>query len=591
MTPILPWRLAFLVFCFSEAGFLGNKTLALRQPVRESMSQLARGWRYYPKTMVLTFASLSIPNAACCIADRQNLKAVVLLLSFHLGAEHGTLTLFSPEIVPFQSDDWNVIRAMRACWLPPKLVSEMCCRWICGIPRILNGKYVFIALDDVDITPTATVKVHFGAFINLSLTSQVGRSIEIHSPLLTVSSESASTDPTFCNWQSGREHLAPPELAEDAFFWMRAGQLRPSHSSALTSARTSDETIGADLEIQAGGKRALRTQALPAFNFSTAVFVIGEEGHHGTLLLPGFASEEAIILQVAAKIRPRFTFVHPITETCPLPDELLFGDEVSGKGTRNCICLVSTRTVECAAFILFNSAPMHLGAPKPENKSLRGVWLPGTRVSLQQIQSACDIPITVQGNPTITFCNSEPIPDHGVTRVQTGSFIFYTASETSTDHTDSPTLQEPQRHTVTVSPRIRVAVSEYRSLLPSARFHFTHNFIYFPIGDAWHSVTANFWLYAMLLSLHFSCNGPPTLNADTVQSMLTPPEYCKLIACSHYFARFIRLRALKDAYWYFEFGRVYENAAGIPPVGFFHASYSPMEHCASQPVCVHRYAY
>ena len=300
-------RKNFLVFCFSEAGFLGNKTLALRQPIRESMSQLARGWRYYPKTMVLTFASLSIPNAASCIADRQNLRAVVLLLSFHLGAEHGTLTLFSPEIVPFQSDDWTVIRAMRACWLPPKLVSEMCCRWICGIPRILNGKYVFIALDDVDITPAATVKVHFGAFINLSLASQVGRSIEIHSPLLTVSSESASTDPTFCNWQSGREHLAPPELAEDAFFWMRAGQLRPSHTSTLTSARTSDEKIGAHLEIQAGGKRALRTQALPAFNFSTAVFVIGEEGHHGTLLLPGFASEEAIILQVAAKIRPRST--------------------------------------------------------------------------------------------------------------------------------------------------------------------------------------------------------------------------------------------------------------------------------------------
>ena len=160
--------------------------------------------------MVLTFASLSIPTAASCIADRQNLRAVVLLLSFHLGAEHGTLTLFFPEIVPFQSDDWTVIRAMRACWLPPKLVSEMCCRRTCGIPRILNGKSVFIALDDVDVTPTATVKVRFGAFINLSLTSQVGRSIEIHSPLLTISSGSASTDPTFCNWQSGREHLAPP---------------------------------------------------------------------------------------------------------------------------------------------------------------------------------------------------------------------------------------------------------------------------------------------------------------------------------------------------------------------------------------------
>ena len=63
-------RRNFLVFCFSEAGFLGNKTLALKQPVRASMSQLARGWRYSPKTMVLVFTSLSIAMAANNIADQ-----------------------------------------------------------------------------------------------------------------------------------------------------------------------------------------------------------------------------------------------------------------------------------------------------------------------------------------------------------------------------------------------------------------------------------------------------------------------------------------------------------------------------------------
>ena len=435
---------------------------------------------------------------------------------------------------------------MRACWLPPKFVSEMCCRWACGIPRILNAQYVFIALDDVDIAPNAIVRTRFGAFTNLSFSSQIGVGIDIRSTLLATPSESASIDSTFSTWQKGSDHLAEPELAEDAFLWTAN-----AHSMHL---------------LDAGGKRAQCTHAPTTFNFSTAVHVIGEEGHHGTLLLPGFASKDAIIAQVATKIRPRFSFIHPVSEALPLSEELLLQHGTRANGARNCVCLVSIRTVEHAAFILFNSVPMHIDAPHPETKSLRGVWLPNTNDSLQNIQRACDIPATFLGRSTVTFCDSEPVPDEGFIPVHTGNFIYYTAAETERPHAHDTILHVPDRGITTIPSGTKVSLIEYRDRLPSfASFQFTHSYIYFPIGDAWQAVTANFWLYAILISTHFSCNGTTALNADTIQSMLTFPEYCKLTACSHDLARFVRLRAPKDTYWCFEFRRVYENATGNLP--------------------------
>ena len=100
---------------------------------------------------------------------------MVLLLSFLYTPAHSTMVLYSPTIDRFASDDWTVVRAMKAFWLPPHTVSEMCCRWICDIPRLLQGKNLFVSIDDQDIRPAEIVKVHFGAFVNLSLTSQVGR--------------------------------------------------------------------------------------------------------------------------------------------------------------------------------------------------------------------------------------------------------------------------------------------------------------------------------------------------------------------------------------------------------------------------------
>ena len=45
----------FSVFCFSEHGFIGNRTIPAKQALKQSLSTLAANWVFWPTTMVLSF--------------------------------------------------------------------------------------------------------------------------------------------------------------------------------------------------------------------------------------------------------------------------------------------------------------------------------------------------------------------------------------------------------------------------------------------------------------------------------------------------------------------------------------------------------
>ena len=472
---------------------------------------------------------------------------------------------------------FNTWSDLRLRYLPRTAVAELIQK-ATPFPKFVNNCYSFPWVNGVSIGPGHTAEIADGAYIYFHPYSLLGKAItlvDFERPFSLSRNRRVRRSVPFLTIAEPVPPLAILDIAPNRPITPRLINLNvenhpvPSHAAGT---HPSDGEID-ESNVTAGGKRALQPLQPPSFNFSTAVYVIGEEGHHGTLLLPGFASEEAIIFQVAAKIRPRFLFVHPITEAFPLPDELLFGSASTHISTRNCVCLVSTRAPDYAVFVLFNASPMHFGAPNPEHNTLRRVWLPGSFVNLAQICRACNIPAFIDGVPTLVFCNSDIVPQEGHQILQNGYFIFYTATS---DHSPDaqraatgPSIELPSRQLHRITSGASFSLSLYRSRIPTARFHFTPNFIYFPIGDAWRAVSANFWLYAMLLSLHFSCDAHPVLNADAMQQMLTSREYCRLISCSHYFARFIRLRAAKDPYWFFEFGRVYARAAGTPNVGDF----------------------
>ena len=534
----------FIVFCFSEHGFIGNRTLPARQPLKQSLSSLAADWAFWPKTMVLSFNIFNPPVAAQIIADRQGLHAAILLISFHIFPTSGTLTLFSPEVGTLHFDDWSAIRAMRTCWLPPDMVSELCCRWVCDVPRFLKGKYVFVSIGDSDLLPACNLPMFFGPHITISLKSQVGTSIEASSPLFHTDVGPASNDPTFRQWTKKDVHIDPQKLLPDTALWFSAGALPCSLGNFI------------DKILSAGGKRVQLHTAAPTFNFYTHVLLIGEEGYRGDVQIPGFASDNLIITHVLCKFRPRFSFIHPISHAVPIPGELLSESCLNSNCTRTCVCLVSMKFQQFSSCVLVNDTPSHVDEHNTRPPSFRAVWLPGTVLSELQIKNACAIPDTINGASTILFCNDEPIQDKELKVIENGSYIFYVAT---TMRMQAPAINDARS---AKTPRVLISIQSFCEQLTRARFHFEPGFIYFPIGDAWRSVGRNLWLFAVMICLHFSCSDEPALNADILHDMLGTRQFCKLISCSHYLARFVRLRAAKDPWWFFEFIRVQERASG-----------------------------